>query len=236
VEMHGPANLKGLFAKRLHEVLEAAKIPLDGSLARAHVGDSRHLHEVLSAKYTRVITSPPYPNRISYIRELRPYMYWLGYLSDGRQAGDLDWAAIGGTWGCATSNLTRWQPDPAITAVFFRASLSASDEERAGVRCDFSDMIARIAQRSPILAQYVHKYFEDCVWHFRSLTRVLAKGAAVHYIVGNSKFYDVMVPTELLYAELLRQHGFTDVTVEPIRKRNSKKELFEFVVSGRFSS
>ena len=27
VEMHGPANLKGLFAKRLHEVLEAAKTP-----------------------------------------------------------------------------------------------------------------------------------------------------------------------------------------------------------------
>jgi hypothetical protein len=42
------------------------------------------------------------------------------------------------------------------------------------------------------------------------------------------------VPPELLYAGLLRQHGFTDVTVENIRKRNSKKELFEFVVGGRF--
>jgi hypothetical protein len=235
VEMHGPANLKGLFAKRLAEVLEAAKIPLDGSLARAHLGDSRRLHEVLSAQYTCVITSPPYPNRISYIRELRPYMYWLGYLSDGQQAGDLDWQAIGGTWGCATSNLTRWQPDPALTAVISSGSPRPSDG--SGVRGEgsgFLDMIGRIAERSPILAQYVHKYFEDCVWHFRSLTRVLAKGAAVHYIVGNSKFYDVMVPPELLYAGLLRQHGFTDVTVENIRKRNSKKELFEFVVGGRF--
>jgi hypothetical protein len=234
VDMHGPANLKGLFSRRLHEVLGAAKTPLDGTLARAHLGDSRRLHEVLTTKYTCVITSPPYPNRISYVRELRPYMYWLGYLSDGRQAGDLDWQAIGGTWGCATSNLTRWQPDPTITAVLSSVSLSVSDGERAGVRCRFPDMIASIAQRSPILAQYVHKYFEDCVWHIRSLARVLAKGAAVHYIVGNSKFYDVMVPTELLYAGLLRQYGFTDVAVENIRKRNSKKELFEFVVSGRF--
>src|SRR5205823_779155 len=58
--------------------------------------------------YPPVTTSPPYPNRMSYIRELRPYMYWLGYLSDGRAAGELDWKAIGGTWGCATSMLNTW--------------------------------------------------------------------------------------------------------------------------------
>jgi hypothetical protein len=231
VDLHSAANLKGLFSKRLNEVLEAAKTPLDGRLARAYLGDSRHLHEVVPHRYTCVITSPPYPNRISYIRELRPYMYWLGYLSDGRQAGDLDWQAIGGTWGCATSNLTRWQPDPAVTAV-----LSAADGERAETWYGFLDMVGRIAQRSPILAQYVHKYFADCVHHFRSLVGVLAPGAVVYYIVGNSKFYDVIVPTELLYAGLLREHGFHDVAVENIRKRNSKKELFEFVVSGRFSA
>lgn len=218
VDVHEPANLKGLFAKRLNEVLEAAETPLDGALARAFLGDSRHLHELLEGDYSCVITSPPYPNRISYIRELRPYMYWLGYLRDGRQAGDLDWQAIGGTWGCATSNLARWQPDPA-TPVSFGG---------------FLDTIGRIEQRSRILALYVHKYFEDCVRHFRSLTRVLARGAAAYYIVGNSKFYDVMVHTELIYAEIMRQHGFTDVRVENIRKRSSKKELFEFVVRGRF--
>jgi len=218
VDIHGSVNMQGLFSRRLFEILEAAKVPIDGSLAAAHVGDSRCLQEVLSGKYTQVITSPPYPNRISYIRELRPYMYWLGYLSDGRQAGELDWQAIGGTWGCATSNLTHWQPDPAKAVPFD----------------GFLEMIGRIAQRSRILSQYVYKYFEDCVLHFRSLVRVLAKRAVVHYIVGNSKFYDVIVPTELIYAALLREHGFRDVTVENIRKRNSKKELFEFVVSGVF--
>ena len=38
-------------------------------------------------------------------------MYWLGYLSDGRAAGELDWKAIGGTWGCATSMLNTWTPN-----------------------------------------------------------------------------------------------------------------------------
>lgn len=37
--------------------------------------DARHLaRELAHNHYTAVITSPPYPNRMSYIRELRPYM------------------------------------------------------------------------------------------------------------------------------------------------------------------
>lgn len=218
VDLHEPSNLRVLFAKRLDEVLTAAATPLDGSLARAFLGDARALHEVLDGTYSAIITSPPYPNRMSYIRELRPYMYWLGHLTDGRQAGELDWKAIGGTWGCATSNLVRWQPDPATPIPFD----------------SFSGMIARIAERSRILSLYVHKYFEDCILHFRSLGKVLARGAVAHYIVGNSKFYDQMVHTELIYADIMREHGFADVRVENIRKRSSKKELFEFVVSGTF--
>jgi hypothetical protein len=212
-------QVSDLFRRRLAEILEAAATELNGSLAKAHLGDSRNLHTTLRAKYSCVITSPPYPNRMSYIRELRPYMYWLGYLRNGRQAGELDWQAIGGTWGCATSNLMRWQPS-----------------EGARVPFDGCDkMIAGISKRSEVLARYVHKYFEDCVHHFRSLARILRDGATAHYIVGNSKFYDEMVHTEEIYAALMRANGFQDVRIENIRKRNSKKELFEFVVSGRFS-
>lgn len=211
-------QVSGLFRRRLAEILEAAATELDGSLAKAHLGDSRNLPATLRAKYSCVITSPPYPNRMSYIRELRPYMYWLGYLQNGRQAGELDWQAIGGTWGCATSNLMRWQP---------------SDEARVPFD-GFEQMVAGISKRSEVLSRYVHKYFEDCVLHFRSLVRVLRDGADVHYIVGNSKFYDVMVHTEEIYAALMRASGFEEVRVENIRKRNSKKELFEFVVSGKF--
>jgi len=219
VDIHEPSAIKALFRRRLKEVLAAAESPLDGGLARAVSGDSRRLDEVLGRRYSAVITSPPYPNRMSYIRELRPYMYWLGYLADGRQAGELDWQAIGGTWGCATSNLMRWAPDPSVPVPF----------------PGLPGIVERIAERSRILSIYVHKYFEDCVLHFRSLAKVLRKGATAHYIVGNSKFYDVMLPTELIYAEIMRQHGFVDVAVENIRKRTSKKELFEFIVNGRFA-
>ena len=73
-------------------------------------GDAMDLDPEIHGVHDVVITSPPYANRISYIRELRPYMYWLRYLSTGRAAGDLDWQTIGGTWGVATSRLMDWSP------------------------------------------------------------------------------------------------------------------------------
>lgn len=75
------------------------------------------------------------------------------------------------------------------------------------------------------------KYFEDMACHFGSLPSVLQPGARLHYIVGNSVFYGVLTPTEQIYATILRDCGFSDVAVRPVRKRNSKRELVEFEVS-----
>jgi hypothetical protein len=87
------------------------------------------------------------------------------------------------------------------------------------------------AQRSDVLARYVRKYFHDMDAHVAQLAGVLAPRATVHYIVGNSKFYDVLVPVERIYAALFERHGLSDVRVETIRKRSSKRELFEYLVS-----
>lgn len=185
---------------------------------RAILCDARNLTEKLEAgKYSCVITSPPYSNRMSYIRELRPYMYWLGYLHNGREAGELDWKSIGGTWGCATSNLMKWNPD-ADRRVSFKG---------------FRAILKNIERQSLLLSRYVEKYFHDMASHCDELFRVVSRGGNIHYIVGNSKFYDVMLPVEAIYACLLRDAGFTKVTIHTIRKRSSKKELFEFLVSAQ---
>ena len=143
-------------------------------------------------------------------------MYWLGYLNEAREAAELDWQAIGGTWGVATSRLLKWESNGAYVP-----------------HPDFDVMIERIRMRSELLANYVHKYFVDISAHLASLYTVLEANAKVFYIVGNSKFYETIVPVEEIYANLLRYHGFTDVAIETLRKRNSKKELLEFVVSAR---
>jgi hypothetical protein len=61
----------------------------------------------------------------------------------------------------------------------------------------------------------------------------MTTGAQVHYIVGNSTFYKALVPVEILFRDMLYQAGFKDTEIVKIRKRNSKKELFEYDVSAR---
>lgn len=180
--------------------------------------DARDLGAALKEnEYGCVITSPPYPNRISYVRELRPYMYWLGYLRNRSDAGELDWRAIGGTWGRANSRIEKWKP-PTARAVPFDG---------------FAEIVAKIQAQSAKLGNYVWKYFYDMVQHCESLFTVVEPGGSVHYVVGNSKFFEVVVPVERIYAAMFANAGFTNVSIETIRKRSSKKELFEFIVSGR---
>lgn len=181
-------------------------------------GDARDLRSYFGSKFDLIVTSPPYANRMSYIRELRPYMYWLGYLTSGRDAAELDWQAIGGTWGVATSRLASW-------------SYSGRHWVPPTLENILRDVAAKDGRSSSLLANYIGRYCEDMSRHFEGLGSVMRTRGEVHYIVGNSSFYGVMVPTEQIYAAFLREYGFVDVHVTPVRKRNSKRELVEFDVS-----
>jgi hypothetical protein len=184
--------------------------------ARVLVGDARQLAPLLPANSCGcVITSPPYCNRMSYIRELRPYMYWLGFLDDGGQAGELDWRAIGGTWGSATSKLATWRPEAPLELPKLRA------------------LSRRIERSSPLLARYVERYFHDMDRHVGAVAPIVAKGGELNYVIGNSKFFDVVVPAQALLAQLFERHGFTGARTRVLRRRTSKKELFEYLVSAR---
>lgn len=184
------------------------------------MGDSRELGEIDDQKFDLLITSPPYPNRMSYIRELRPYMYWLHYLKNAREAGELDWQAIGGTWGIATSRLNEWEPTPGVFSPPYLYTI-------------ISDIAMGDGKNGELLSRYVARYFEDIWLHLCRIHDLIRKEGRIHYIVGNSVFYGTIVPVEKIYGDMLKEIGFRDVKIRTIRKRNSKKALFEFVVSAR---
>jgi hypothetical protein len=208
------------FASDVAHVAEAAGDNPTGT-AEYVLSNARQSVEAVAKWRNRVdllITSPPYPNRMSYIRELRPYMYWLRFLATGRQAGELDWEAIGGTWGVATSRLTEW--------------VSAGEFVPSGMTATLKKIRRAHEKNGTLLANYVHRYFEDMFTHLASMLPLLRSGATAHYIVGNSIFYGHMVPAQVWLAEQMAAVGLRDVTITPIRKRNSKKGLIEFHVTG----
>ena len=209
-----------IFEEDLRFVLAGAAENPRGT-GRVLLGDSRMVGEDVGGPFDLVITSPPYANRMSYVRELRPYMYWLGYLRSGRDAGEMDWAAIGGTWGVATSRLIDWKrpAGPLQSAILDEALCRMAHHDN---------------QNGKLMANYVAKYYEDMWRHLNSLVTVLNDHGNVHYIVGNSTFYGVLLPVEQIYAEMFESLGFEEVRCRAIRKRNSKKELFEFDVAARW--
>jgi hypothetical protein len=213
-------DIPSMFAEDVRFVLNGAADNPPGS-GSVLLGDSRNLSAVLDGKFDLVVTSPPYANRMSYIRELRPYMYWLDHLITGRDAGDLDWLAIGGTWGIATSRLTDWERSV--------GKLESPMLDKALYEISHADN-----KNGRILANYVAKYFDDMWLHFQDLVPSLAPNAKLHYIVGNSTFYGTLLSVELIYAEMLRTLGFSRIQCRAIRKRNSKKELIEFDVTARW--
>ena len=205
------------FVRQAEEILvsAAADLPGDAEIIRS---DSRGMDPAGVAPCDLLLTSPPYVNRMSYIRELRPYMYWLRYLDEPTDASDLDWTAIGGTWGTATSRLATWQP-----------------REATPIDAALESLCVRIARdggkSGPLLANYVRKYFADMWPHFQSAYKHVKSGGRATYIVGNSTFYGNLVPVEEWYRVLLSEAGFGPVTVTVIRKRNSNKHLWEFDVT-----
>jgi hypothetical protein len=195
-------------------IAKAAAVALPSSERRVHLGDARSVAKhVGKAPFGSVITSPPYANRMSYVRELRPYMYWLGYLEQPSDAGELDWQAIGGTWGLATSRVAAWR------------------SKQQSPLAELDAITTKIARHSDVLSRYVAKYFVDMLLHVKSLSSVVARGGEVHYVVGNSKFFDVLLPVERIFAEIFELCGFRAAKVTTLRKRTSKVELFEYLVS-----
>lgn len=186
--------------------------------ARVLHADARKLDKLKAESVDVVITSPPYPNRVTTVRELRPYMYWLDFVSTASEVGDLDWRAIGGTWGVATHRLKAWMP----TGDEFLPPVIRSVCER--IRKEKVESAA-------LLANYVLRYFEDIAVHVREMRRVVRSGGRLHYVVGNSSFYGHVVEVEKAYVDILRHHGFRDTQAIALRKRSSKRELYEFLVT-----
>jgi hypothetical protein len=216
-QVEGVELLIADFKARASHIIEQAFAPLLGS-STVHLADSRDVAAAISAPVDLLLTSPPYCNRMSYIRELRPYMYWLRFFEQSSDAGELDWQAIGGTWGTATSRLMTHTPAdlPPLGTPFLdvlRSIASAHDQKNA-----------------QLLSNYVRKYFTDVWTHIQGAAIVVRPGGKVVYVVGNSTFFGNVVATEEYYATLLARAGFVDVEIERLRKRNSNKALYEYAV------
>lgn len=164
----------------------------------------------------RVVTSPPYPNRYSYVWNTRPFLYLFGQLSTAKEASDLDTRTIGGTWGVATSVLAKGVIAPNCAAV-------------ANI---VEPVAAQIRVEDNLMANYLMKYFNLLADQLRTQHAFLKPNARLAYVVGCSRLKGVYIETDVLLGRLFEELdlGYRTREIVRFRKRHSGKDLHESIV------
>ncbi|BBL73707.1 DNA methyltransferase [Methylomagnum ishizawai] len=158
------------------------------------------------------ITSPPYPNRFSYVHQTRPQLHFMELLSDRGAATEIDLKAIGGTWGRATSILQK--------------ELIIPDEELKQHLCYYDEL----SRKSILMCNYATKYFSDMRLHIRGIRPYLKQGFRGAYVVGNSRLSGIEIFTEVILGKIFESEGFSVQKIVSFRKRGGRKRLYETAV------
>ncbi|MCG9886217.1 MAG: site-specific DNA-methyltransferase [Cyanobacteria bacterium] len=209
-----------IFSKHAQQMIKdlcnVQRLPNLGS-SKALLQNSTNLSNInLRKKVDCVITSPPYPNRYSYVWNTRPHLYMLDFISAAKEASSIDKKTIGGTWGTATSELSKGRFSPLNKAV----------EEVVG------STISAIREQDDLMANYALHYFNRLTSHLIELERISSPNLRIAYVVGNSWLKGIYIETDVILAEILDRLklGYKINSVHRFRKRNSGKELFESIV------
>lgn len=177
--------------------------------------DAREAHRSSERGFGLVLTSPPYANNYDYADATRLELTVLG--------------EIGG-WG----DLKAYRRDLIVSCSQHAAGLGLrvpgvlAEPRMAPVRDELGDVCARLKEvketkggRKPY-DHMVAAYFEGMARHWEGLAAVLAPGARLCYVVGDSAPYGVPVPTADWLARLAEPHGFRPAGFDKVRDRNVK--------------
>jgi len=153
-----------------------------------------------------VVTSPPYMNNYHYVRNTRPQLFWLSLVASPKELRRLEEANLGKYWQTVRGNA-------ALDLKFDHPELSS--------------MLARLHQTrtekgpygGPGWANYVAAYFNDCERFCGAMKRALARRSVAVVVLGNSIIQGHEIKTDLVLAEIARQHGFALVGVQQIRTK-----------------
>ena len=133
-----------------------------------------------------------------------------------KEASDLDKITIGGTWGTATSILTKGELKPINDIVHKYVS----------------PVTSTIKEKDLLMANYVMKYFNLLIKQIIEMDKILSKKAKIAYVVGNSRIKGTYVETDNILMQIIKdlELGYKKAKVNRFRKRNSGKDLFESIV------
>lgn len=140
----------------------------------------------------------------------------LGLMQTAKEASDLDKRTIGGTWGTATSELSKGIFAP----------------RNAAIAAVVGPVAEAIRAQDNLMANYVMHYFNRLSAQIEEMEPILTKDARLAYVVGNSWIKGIYVETDVMLGEIVDRMGlgYRTFDVHRFRRRHSGKNLFESIV------
>ena len=153
-----------------------------------------------------MITSPPYMNNYHYIRNTRPQLYWLSFVTSPKELHRLEHENFGKFW----QTVRDADPIPLMC-------------KHPHLPC----LIARLRETrvhaghygGPGWANYVTTYFNDCGRFVQVLKRVLRRGGVGVVVIGNSIIQGINIATDQIFADLAKASGLRVERIVQLRQK-----------------
>jgi len=153
-----------------------------------------------------MVTSPPYMNNYHYVRNTRPQLYWLNFISSPGEQKHLETNNFGQYW------QTVREAEPVSLALEHRGLGRILKQLRA-------TRTERGAYGGPGWANYVASYFNDSFRFMAALKRVLARGGVGVVVIGNSIIQGMNIEVENILGEIGVMQGLILEGVHRIREK-----------------
>lgn len=161
--------------------------------------DATEIDSYIPSGIDAVITSPPYHNAVDYYRRHTLEMYWLGFVHDHQDRLKLLPRYIGRSWVSKTHPAMQEELKGCKTALRWEALLRAHSSKRADA--------------------FKH-YLVSMQLCFRALSKRVARGKPVVFVVGKSSWNGDQIPTVDLFKELSEDRfAVREVLWYPLKNR-----------------
>lgn len=153
-----------------------------------------------------MVTSPPYMNNYHYVRNTRPQLYWLSFVSSPQEQRNLETGNFGKYWQTVRAGQDL---DLEFEHRGLEGILATLRETRRSAG----------AYGGPGWANYVVSYFNDCDRFLAALKRVMKRGGVGVIVIGNSIIQGLEIKVEQILGQMATQHGFRLEGVPCIRDK-----------------
>ncbi len=159
-----------------------------------------------SGEVDLMVTSPPYMNNYHYVRNTRPQLYWLNFVSSPAEQKCLETQNFGPYW----QNVREAAP---VALKFDLRDLEKILKQLRETRVD------KGAYGGPGWANYVASYFNDCFRFMAALNRLLAPDGVGVVVIGNSIIQGLDIRTERILGQIGVMQGLALEGIYCIREK-----------------